>query len=228
MKNGQAGQSNLYLKDFAGLQLGPPHKPKVGLVGEILINFHPDANNQAVALVEAEGGEAILPELSDFVLYCLYDNVFLADELGASKLKKWLANWMIDLIEQRRDIMREALANHPRFGQIKRFSELTAAGRKILSLGNQSGEGWCLTADMVCMLESGVNNILCLQPFGCLPNHITGKGVIKELKRLYPDANLAAVDYDAGASEVNQLNRIKLLMSVARNNSNNTYRSARF
>jgi predicted nucleotide-binding protein (sugar kinase/HSP70/actin superfamily) len=111
--------------------------------------------------------------------------------------------------------MREALGNYPRFGQIKKFASLVNIGKKILSLGNQSGEGWCLTADMAAMLEGGAGGVLCLQPFGCLPNHVTGKGVIKELKRLYPEANLATLDYDAGASEVNQLNRIKLLMSGA-------------
>jgi predicted nucleotide-binding protein (sugar kinase/HSP70/actin superfamily) len=203
------------VRDFAALSLKAPERPKIGLVGEILINFHPDANNQAVRLVEAEGGEVRLPDLADFVLYCLYDSVFQADELGGGKFKKWCASWAIKFIEKRRDIMRDALKDHPRFGRIKKFSHLVEAGKKILSLGNQSGEGWCLTADMVSMLESGVGNILCLQPFGCLPNHVTGKGVLKELRRLYPNANVAALDYDAGASEVNQINRIKLLMSVA-------------
>ncbi|MDR3348898.1 MAG: acyl-CoA dehydratase activase-related protein [Acidaminococcales bacterium] len=201
------------VEDFAALGLRPPSKPKVGIVGEILINFHPDANNRVVSLVEAEGGEACLPELSDFVLYCLYDHVFQADELGYGKIKKWICEYLSAFIEKRRDSMRDALSGYPRFGQIKKFAGLVNIGKKILSLGNQSGEGWCLAADMAAMLESGVSGVLCLQPFGCLPNHITGKGVIKELKRLYPGANLAALDYDAGTSEVNQLNRIKLLMS---------------
>ena len=201
--------------DFAALDLNPPSRPKIGIVGEILINFHPDANNQVVSLVEAEGGEACLPELSDFILYCLYDSVFQADELGGGKIRKWICQYLIGFIEKRRDIMREALGGHPRFGRIKKFASLVDIGKKILSLGNQSGEGWCLTADMAAMLEGGAGGVLCLQPFGCLPNHVTGKGVIKELKRLYPEANLATLDYDAGASEVNQLNRIKLLMSSA-------------
>ena len=203
------------VKDFSRLPVNNIFKPKVGLVGEILINFHPDANNHAVEVVESEGGQAVLPELTDFILYCLYDNVFGADSMGGSKMKKWVALWGIGFIEKKRSLMRSALAGHPEFGQIKRFDELVKAGSKVVSLGNQSGEGWCLTADMVSMLEGDVNSILCLQPFGCLPNHVTGKGVIKELKRLYPESNVAAVDYDAGTSEVNQLNRIKLLMSVA-------------
>ena len=205
-------------EDFSLLLNQSEIKPKVGLVGEILINFHPDANNNVVKLVEGEGGQAVLPELTDFVLYCLYDNVFRADNFSASKIRKWLSLWAIGFIEAHRDKMRAALKKYPHFGNVKRFDDLVKSGRKIVSLGNQSGEGWCLAADMVEMLENDIHNILCLQPFGCLPNHITGKGVIKELKRLYPLSNVTAVDYDAGTSEVNQLNRIKLLMSVAHGN----------
>ncbi len=202
--------------DFAALDLDEPTKPKVGLVGEILLNFHPEANNQAVRLVEAEGGQALLPELTDFFLYCLYDDVFRADYLAGRRRSKWFALWMIYLIEKWRKPMRQALKRHPRFGHLNTFKELKKAGAEIVSLGNQYGEGWYLTADMALMIEKDTPNIICLQPFGCLPNHITGKGVVKELKRRYPQANLVAVDYDPGTSEVNQLNRIKLMMSVAK------------
>ena len=202
-------------EDFASLDLAEPGRPKVGIVGEILLNFHPEANNHCVEVVEAEGGQAVLPELTDFFLYCLYDDVFRAEALAGSRLKKWGALWIIRLIENYRAPMRKALARHPRFGQVNTFNELKISGQNIVSLGNQYGEGWYLTADMALMIEHGVPNILCLQPFGCLPNHITGKGVAKELKRRYPSANLVAVDYDPGTSEVNQLNRIKLMMSVA-------------
>jgi predicted nucleotide-binding protein (sugar kinase/HSP70/actin superfamily) len=202
--------------DFASLDLEQTSKPKVGVVGEILINFHPEANNQAVAIVEAEGGQAVLPELTDFFLYCLYDEVYRCDNLSGRRLTKWINNWLIGYVEKFRSPMRRALERHQHFGHLNTFKELKGASEGFVSLGNQSGEGWYLAADMVLMLEKDVNNILCLQPFGCLPNHITGKGVVKELKRRYPDANLAAVDYDPGASEVNQLNRIKLMMSVAR------------
>ncbi|UQZ90543.1 2-hydroxyglutaryl-CoA dehydratase [Deltaproteobacteria bacterium Smac51] len=201
--------------DFASLDLYEANRPKVGLVGEILLNFHPEANNRAVDLVEAEGGQAVLPELVDFFLYCLYDDVFRADSLSGSRVNKWVSIWMIRLIESYRKPMRQALAKHPRFGHLNTFKELKASGERIVSLGNQYGEGWYLTADMALMIENGVPNIMCLQPFGCLPNHITGKGVVKELKRRYPQANLVAVDYDPGTSEVNQLNRIKLMMTVA-------------
>ena len=201
--------------DFAALDLYDPNRPKVGLVGEILLNFHPEANNRAIEVVESEGGQAVLPELTDFFLYCLYDDIFRADALAGSRIKKWLSMWMINLVESYRKPMRKALARHPRFGHMNTFRELKKAGENIVSLGNQYGEGWYLTADMSLMIEHDIPNILCLQPFGCLPNHITGKGVVKELKRRYPAANLVAVDYDPGSSEVNQLNRIKLMMSVA-------------
>jgi predicted CoA-substrate-specific enzyme activase len=202
--------------DFAALDLGPPDKPPVGVVGEILINFHPEANNQVVAILESEGGQAVLPELTDFFLYCLYDEIYRRDNLTGSRWTKWVNGFLIGYIEKHRAPMYAALARHPRFGHLNPFARLKAAGEGLVSLGNQSGEGWYLAADMVLMLEHGIGNILCLQPFGCLPNHITGKGVVKELKRRYPQANLAAVDYDPGASEVNQLNRIKLMMTVAK------------
>ena len=205
-------------EEFAALDLDPPDRPKVGVVGEILINFHPEANNQVVAIIESEGGQAILPELTDFFLYCLYDEVYRQENLTGKRLTKWINNWLIGFIERFRAPMREALSRHPRFGHINTFLELRTAGADLVSLGNQSGEGWYLAADMLMMLQKGIGNILCLQPFGCLPNHITGKGVVKELKRRHPEGNLAAVDYDPGASEVNQLNRIKLMMSVARDN----------
>jgi predicted nucleotide-binding protein (sugar kinase/HSP70/actin superfamily) len=208
----------LMVEDFGTLELEPPTRPKVGVVGEILINFHPEANNQAVAILEKEGGQAVLPELTDFFLYCLYDDVFRAEAMSGKRLKKFINLWLIRIVEKYRLCMHRALLKYPRFGHLNSFQELKATGEKLVSLGNQSGEGWYLAADMALMLEKGINNILCLQPFGCLPNHITGKGVVKELKRRYPGANLAAVDYDPGASEVNQLNRIKLMMSVARSN----------
>jgi predicted CoA-substrate-specific enzyme activase len=215
-KKAFAENMRLMVGDFAALDLDPPEKPRVGVVGEILINFHPEANNQAVATVEAEGGQAVLPELTDFFLYCLYDEVFRTECMTGSRLTRWVNKWLINYVEGYRELMREALAGHRRFGRLNSFSDLKAAGESLVSLGNQSGEGWYLAADMVLMLEHGISNILCLQPFGCLPNHITGKGVVKELKRRYLEANLAAVDYDPGASEVNQLNRIKLMMTVAR------------
>jgi predicted nucleotide-binding protein (sugar kinase/HSP70/actin superfamily) len=207
-------------QDFAALERRPGQAPTVGVVGEILINFHPEANNQAVAVIEQEGGQAVLPELTDFFLYCLYDEVFRAEAMAGGRLKKWKSLGLIWIVEKYRAVIHKALARYPQFGHLNSFEELKKSGESLVSLGCQNGEGWYLAADMALMLEKGVNNVLCLQPFGCLPNHITGKGVVKELKRRYPGSNLAAVDYDPGASEVNQINRIKLLMSVAHSQAN--------
>lgn len=191
-------------------------KPQVGLVGEILLKYHPDANNNAVLAVENEGGEAVSTDISDFILYGLYDHVFSYKKLAGSKKAYLSALTGISFLEFTKLSMRVGFGLSRRFTAPSRFSFLRKKVQNLISLGHQTGEGWLLTAEMVKMLESGVTNILCMQPFGCLPNHITGKGLVKELKRRYPNANIVAVDYDAGASEVNQLNRIKLMMSVAK------------
>jgi predicted CoA-substrate-specific enzyme activase len=191
-------------------------KPRVGLVGEILLKYHPDANNRAAEIVEQEGGEAVVPDIMDFVLYSFYDNVFNYRHL-AGTWKAYAAGLVsIAFLEYCRMGMRLALGLSKRFHAPLRFSALRKKAKGLISLGHQTGEGWLLAAEMVELLESGVPNILCMQPFGCLPNHITGKGLMKELKHRFPEANIAAVDYDPGASEANQINRIKLMMSLAR------------
>lgn len=190
-------------------------KPKVGVVGEILVKFHPTANNNIVELLEAEGAQAVVPDLIDFLLYCAYNSKVKYEVLSGSYIQNIISGIGIKLIEFYRNEMRKALNNSKRFEAPKSIEEVALGASKHLSLGNQTGEGWLLTGEMVELIESGVNNIVCLQPFACLPNHITGKGMIKELRRAYPLSNIAAIDYDPGASEVNQLNRIKLMLSVA-------------
>ena len=193
-----------------------PRKPRVGLVGEILLKFHPDANNAAVDVIEAEGGEAVMPDLLDFFLYGFYDDIFRYKALQGRRRNAVLSRLALQAMLFLRLPLRRALQKSARFDAPLPFRMLLKQVDGIVSLGHQTGEGWLLTAEMVELIHSGVPNILCMQPFGCLPNHITGKGVLKELKRRYPGANIAAVDYDPGASEVNQLNRIKLMLAVAR------------
>ncbi|MDR2850795.1 MAG: 2-hydroxyacyl-CoA dehydratase [Desulfovibrio sp.] len=191
-------------------------RPRVGLVGEILLKYHPDANNRAAEIVENEGGEAVVTDLMDFALYCFYDHIFNYQHLAGS-WRGYLSGLMgIVSLEFTRWAMRLGFRRSKRFTPPVRFSELREKTKGIISLGHQAGEGWLLVAEMVKLLESGVSNILCMQPFGCLPNHITGKGLLKELKLRYPEANIIALDYDPGASEVNQINRIKLMMSMAK------------
>ena len=193
-------------------------KPKVGVVGEILVKFHPTANNDIVGLLEAEGAEAVVPDLLDFFLYSTYNSKFKVEKLGFRKRAGLVADIVVGAIEWYRRHMCDTLTASRRFDPPTRIDRLAEMAEPIVSIGNQTGEGWFLTAEMVELIHSGASNIVCTQPFACLPNHVTGKGIIKELKRLHPLANIVAIDYDPGASEVNQLNRIKLMLSVAQRN----------
>ncbi|MGN0145457.1 MAG: 2-hydroxyglutaryl-CoA dehydratase, partial [Clostridium sp.] len=203
------------IKEFDELELLDIKKPKVGVVGEILVKFHPTANNDIVGTLEREGAEAVVPDLLDFFFYSAFDEDFKAKYLGGKKLKRNLYNCAIAFMESYRNTMRKYLAKSRRFSSPKHIKDLAAMASPILSLGNQTGEGWFLTAEMIELIESGTKNVVCLQPFACLPNHVTGKGMIKTLKERYSDSNIVAIDYDPGASNVNQLNRIKLMLSVA-------------
>lgn len=203
------------VNDFDNLPINNINKPKVGLVGEILVKFHPTANNNIVDTIEEEGAEAVMPDLTDFLLYCAYDSGYKQKYLSGTRKTKYISNILISVIEYYRKEMKKALNKSNRFEAPASISKLADGVNGIVSIGNQTGEGWFLTAEMVELIESGVENVVCMQPFACLPNHITGKGMIKELKRRYTYANIAAIDYDPGASEVNQLNRIKLMLSTA-------------
>jgi len=210
------------IREFDNLSLLNINKPKVGVVGEILVKFHPTANNDIVRILEDEGAEAVVPDLLDFFFYSAYDNKFKADYLGKSKKSKNLSYLAIFYMETYRSVMKKELEKSNRFSRPKHINELARMASPILSLGHQTGEGWFLTAEMVELIKSGTKNIVCLQPFACLPNHVTGKGMMKALKERYTDSNIVAIDYDPGASNVNQLNRIKLMLSVAiRNLQNN-------
>jgi predicted CoA-substrate-specific enzyme activase len=212
---------NLYgiVQDFDTLDIGARTKPPIGLVGEILVKYHPGANNDIVQIIEKEGGEAVMPGLMDFLLYCAYDHDFNHRYLSRSKFAALAGNAAIKAMDFYRKHMRKALTASQRFTPPPTIDGLAFHAEPFLSRGNQSGEGWFLAGEMVELIEEGVPNILCMQPFACMPNHITGKGVIKALKENYPHANIVALDYDPGASEVNQLNRIKLMLSVAFKNA---------
>ena len=190
-------------------------KPRVGVVGEILVKYSPTANNDLVGLIESEGAEAVVPDLLDFFQYCFYDQVFKAEHLGKRKSSAYLSTAGIRFVDFLRSAASKALSESRHFTPPVSIFKLVDYARDIVSIGNQTGEGWFLTGEMIELIHAGVNNIVCTQPFGCLPNHVVGKGVIKELRRHYPDSNIVAIDYDPGASEVNQLNRIKLMLSTA-------------
>jgi len=190
-------------------------KPRVGIVGEILVKYMPLANNHLVELLEKEGAEVVVPDLLDFFTYCVYGGDYKHEFLGAKLSASVIANAGVSAIEAIRRPAVEALKESKRFEPPQRIEKTAEMTKPFLSLGNQYGEGWFLAGEMVELLTSGTPNIVCIQPFACLPNHVVGKGVIKALKKSYPWANIAAVDYDPGASEVNQLNRIKLMLSAA-------------
>ncbi|MGM0173185.1 acyl-CoA dehydratase activase-related protein [Enterococcus sp. DIV0800] len=203
------------IKDFDTVPISDEVKPKVGVVGEILVKYSPTANNDIVRLLEAEGAEAVVPDLIGFMNYSLYNQIWKYDNMGMSKKSKNLAEMAIKLIEFVEKPMDKALRASDRFTGIHSIYQLAEDASKILSIGNHTGEGWFLTGEMIDLLKTGVNNIVCMQPFGCLPNHVVGKGVIKELRHQYPKSNIAAIDYDPGVSIVNQLNRIRLMMATA-------------
>jgi predicted nucleotide-binding protein (sugar kinase/HSP70/actin superfamily) len=228
MKSLENGKWNEYkrnlrgiIREFDNLPLDETvKKPRVGIVGEILVKFLPSANNYLVELLEAEGAEAVVPDLLDFFMYSSYNNNFKARYLGKKKSSARIGNLVIWSLEQIRGTAKRELARSKRFTPPVPIKKLAQYAEPVVSIGNQTGEGWFLTGEMLELIHSGVKNIVCTQPFACLPNHIVGKGVIKELRRQHPEANIVAVDYDPGASEVNQLNRIKLMLATAVKNMN--------
>ena len=203
------------VKDFDELPLKPIKKPRVGVVGEILVKFHPTANNKIVETIEREGAECVMPDLADFFFYSFSTGIFRHEELAFPKQTERNAKLFVWFMELYRNKMKKYLNNSRRFEAPSSIYDLMNGVDDIVQLGNITGEGWFLTAEMVELIKEGVPSIACVQPFACLPNHVTGKGMIKELRRRFPGANISAIDYDPGSSEVNQLNRLKLLLSNA-------------
>ena len=206
------------VKEFDQIERLDIKKPKVGIVGEILIKYHPTGNNQLVKVLEEEGAEVCVPDLLDFFLYSAYNAKFQYEKLGGKK-KTWVySNLFIKLAELYRKPVKTALANSKHFRAPTTIEEKAEHAQELISLGNQTGEGWFLTGEMIELVKHGIENVVCVQPFACLPNHIIGKSMIKPIRQKFPYANIAAIDYDPGASEVNQLNRLKLMLSVANKN----------
>ena len=207
------------IRDFDAIPVLDIKKPRVGVVGEILVKFSPAGNNHLVELLESEGAEAVVPDLIDFMLYCFYNQIYKAEHLGTSKKTakiSALGIWAIEHILRGSAV--KAFEESKHFDAPTSIYKIVSYAEPIVSIGNQTGEGWFLTGEMVELIKEDVPNIVCTQPFGCLPNHVVGKGVIKALRKAYPSSNIVAIDYDPGASEVNQLNRIKLMLSTAQKN----------
>lgn len=206
------------VKEFDELPLLDIKKPRVGVVGEILVKYHPNANNDVVSIIEQEGGEAVVLDLTDFLLYGMYSKQFNYEKLSGSYATMMGNKAAIGVLEYYRKPLRKALRASKRFHEPLHIEDIALKASEVISVGNQCGEGWLLTGEMVDLIDDGVENIICMQPFACLPNHVTGKGMMKPLRKRNPLANIAAIDYDPGASDVNQLNRIKLMMATAHKN----------
>ncbi|MDY3060401.1 MAG: acyl-CoA dehydratase activase-related protein [Fusobacterium sp.] len=211
------------IEDFSNIKTSSEKKVKVGIVGEILVKFSPFANNNLAEFIEQEGGEVYTSSLMNFIKYCIFSDIFITERFKGkfSALKLKIALWVIDRYTK---VIDNALRKNKKFGNDESIETLAKKTSKYISIGNQSGEGWFLMGEMIEFIEKGVPNIVCVQPFGCLPNHITGKGMIKKLREEYSDkfVNIAPIDYDPAYSEVNQLNRIKLMLSVAKKNLKNS------
>ena len=204
------------VRDFDTLPLSPIKKPRVGVVGEILVKFHPTANNDIFSTIEQEGAECVVPDLADFLFYTFATGIYRHEKLSFPKKTKRNAKLLVWGMELYRKRIKKELSKSRRFNPPTSIYDLMESVDDIVQLGNITGEGWFLTAEMVELIHDGVPNIACVQPFACLPNHVTGKGMIKELRRRYPESNISAIDYDPGSSEVNQLNRLKLLLANAK------------
>ncbi len=191
-------------------------KKKVGVVGEIYVKFSPLGNNHLEDFLIAEGCEPVLAGLLDFCLYCLYNAVIDHRLYGRSAKSAMMNKMMYSFVLSKQNDIIKAVQKHGHFRPPIPFEEVRKLSHEIIGEGVKMGEGWLLPAEMVELIHEGVPNIVCAQPFGCLPNHIAGKGMVRKIREHYPEANIVSVDYDPGASKINQENRIKLMLSAAK------------
>lgn len=201
--------------DYANIPRTAETKPRVGIVGEILVKYHPKANQKLIDQILAEGAEPRIGDITIFVLYCLFDSIFQSRTFGKERTGAAVSHILIWMIERWRNSINHALkkAGMPQF---ETLAELQSRVRGIVSLGQEAGEGWLLSAEMIDYICTDTPNVLCLQPFACLPNHITGRGVMRHVMEHWPQANVCGIDFEAGTSEANVSNRLKLFMSQAR------------
>ena len=204
----------LIAADFAKIERLDIKKPRVGVVGEIYIKYSPLGNNELEKLLLGEGAEPVVPGLTDFVIFKIFNREADVDLYGGSGLKKFIVRRLKAYVEKCQHAMLAAVGGAS-FRVPGDFEHLRRLAADYLGVGNKMGEGWLLTAEMLELIHDGTTNIVCAQPFGCLPNHIVGKGMLRALKDDFPQSNIVAVDYDPGATRINQENRIKLMLSNA-------------
>lgn len=204
------------LNDFAALPKTKEQKPKVGIVGEIYVKYSPLANNHLNDFLLSEGCEPNVPGLLDFVLYCASDSINDSKIYNKRTSKSLLFSIGYDVLYKFQKQQIKVIEEHGVFQPPHDFEHLRKCADKYINQGVKMGEGWLITAEMAALAETGTKNIICAQPFGCLPNHIVAKGMSRVIKEAYPDANIVAIDYDPGATKVNQENRIKLMLANAK------------
>ena len=211
------------VEDFSRIPLENREAVKVGVVGEIFVKYSPLGNNNLEQFLTDEGAEVVVPGLVDFCLYCVYNNILDYELLGRGKrLTYETFRFIYRFLCKKKNDMGDVIRSHGKFTAPTPFEHTITLGQDYIHMGAKMGEGWLLTSEMLELAESGVKNIVCTQPFGCLPNHICGKGMMKPIKERNPDVNIVAIDYDAGATRVNQENRLKLMLSTARANLEKT------
>ncbi|MBQ6675015.1 MAG: 2-hydroxyacyl-CoA dehydratase [Ruminococcus sp.] len=203
------------LNDFAAIPRSKVKKPVVGIVGEIYVKYSPLANNHLNEFLLSEGCEPNVPGLLDFVLYCASDSVNDAKLYDKKDKSSFLFKIGYDVLYKYQKQQIKVIKDHGVFKPPHDFEHLRRCADKYIHQGVKMGEGWLITAEMAALAETGAKNIICTQPFGCLPNHIVAKGMSRVIKQAYPDANIVAIDYDPGATRVNQENRIKLMLANA-------------
>lgn len=209
---------NAICKDFNAIQLDGKPRVKVGIVGEIYVKYAALGNNNLEKFLREEDCEVNLPGLMNFMLFKIDNRIIDIDLYGGHKLKRMVCKWLFDYNTKMQNLFCDAIKNNTRFAVPSKYEHVKELDKGVNGYGNRMGEGWLLTAEMLELCDAGYPNIICTQPFGCLPNHISGKGMIRKVRELYPNSNIVAVDYDAGAAKVNQENRIKLMLSIAKEN----------
>ena len=206
----------LIAEDFANLEVKRVPKVKVGIVGEIYVKFAPLGNNNLEDFLMAEGIEPVLPGVMDFFIFKIDNRIVDVNIYGGSRIKKIAASVFKNYAKKYQRALIEVTSKYPQFRTPVDFEKIKELIDGYLGHGNKMGEGWLLPGEMLELIHSGINNIICTQPFGCLPNHTTGKGMMKKIKEKHPEANIVAIDYDPGATRINQENRIKLMLSNAK------------
>ncbi len=206
----------LIVKSFAEIPAKRTDKLKVGVVGEIYVKYAPLGNNNLELFLRGEDVEVVVPGLLDFAIFKADNRYSDAQIYGGGVLKKIFCKFLIDFLSKMQDELIDAVKTYPEFSAPAHFSQIKWMVRDYLGYGNKMGEGWLLTGEMLELIHSGSNNIVCTQPFGCLPNHIAGKGMLRKIKEQNPTANIVAIDYDPGATAINQENRIKLMIANGR------------